>query len=103
MHWVLDVNMGEDACQINKDNGAANVACLRHMASNMVRAEPTKISLVLKQKRCLMNTSFLEKVLAAGIPAMVEKKTLMCSPWVCLLVAELIAGSNSIGISALGE
>ncbi|NUY57740.1 ISAs1 family transposase [Salinivibrio sp. EAGSL] len=73
MHWVLDVNMGEDACQIYKDNGAANFACLRHMASNMVRAEPTKISLVAKQKRCLMNPSFLEKVLAAGIPAMVEK------------------------------
>ncbi|OOE63788.1 DDE transposase family protein, partial [Salinivibrio kushneri] len=55
------------------DNGAANFACLRHMASNMVRAEPTKISLVAKQKRRLMNPSFLEKVLAAGIPAMVEK------------------------------
>jgi len=23
MHWVLDVSMNEDACQIYKDNGAA--------------------------------------------------------------------------------
>ncbi|OOE71814.1 hypothetical protein BZG23_16045 [Salinivibrio sp. ML290] len=59
--------------QIYKDNRAANVACLRHMASNMVRAESTNISLVAKQKRCFMNPNFLEKVLAAGIPTMVEK------------------------------
>ncbi|OOE53428.1 hypothetical protein BZG11_02605 [Salinivibrio kushneri] len=66
--------MGEDACQIYKDNGAANIACLRRMASNMVTAEPTKISWVAKQKRCLMNPSFVLKVLAAGAPAMVENE-----------------------------
>lgn len=67
MHWILDVNMNEDACQIYKNNGAENLAYLRHMALNMLRKEPTKVSIVGKQRRCLMNPQFLEKVLIAGL------------------------------------
>lgn len=67
MHWVLDVSMNEDACQIYKDNGAENLSCLRHMALNMLRAESTKVSIAGKQRRCLMNTSMLESVLIAGL------------------------------------
>ena len=73
MHWVLDVSMNEDACQIYKDHGAENLACLRHMGLNMLRAEPTKLSVVGKQKRCMMNTSMLEAVLSAGFIAMAKK------------------------------
>ena len=73
MHWVLDVSMSEDACQIYKKNGAENLSCLRHMALNMLRAEPTKVSIVGKQKRCLMNTSILESVLVAGLSNMSKK------------------------------
>ncbi|SQH77477.1 transposase (fragment) [Shewanella benthica] len=67
MHWVLDVSMNEDACQIYKDHGGRNLSCLRHIALNMLRAEPTKVSIVGKQKRCLMNPSNLERVLEAGL------------------------------------
>lgn len=67
MHWVLDVSMNEDTCQIYKNNGAENLAYLRHMALNMLRKEPTKLSIVGKQKRCLMNPQHLEKVLLAGL------------------------------------
>lgn len=67
MHWVLDVSMSEDACQIYKDNGAENLSCLRHMALNMLRTESTKVSIAGKQRRCLMNTSMLESVLLAGL------------------------------------
>lgn len=28
MHWVLDVTMDEDACQIYKDHDAENLSCL---------------------------------------------------------------------------
>lgn len=66
MHWVLDVSMGEDECQIYKEHGAENLSCLRHMSLNMLQAEPTKLSIVGKQKRCMMNTTMLEAVLSAG-------------------------------------
>jgi predicted transposase YbfD/YdcC len=69
MHWVLDVSMNEDACQIYKNNGAENLAYLRHMSLNMLQKEPTKLSIVGKRKRCLMNPEFLEKVLIAGLCA----------------------------------
>ncbi|MGB5854929.1 MAG: ISAs1 family transposase [Oceanisphaera sp.] len=72
MHWVLDVSMQEDACQIYKDNAAENLACLRHMSLNMLRAEPTKLSIAGKQRRCWMKTEHLEKVLIAGISSMAK-------------------------------
>ena len=57
MHWVLDVSMNEDVCQIYKAHGAENLSCLRHMSLNMLRAESTKLSIVGKQKRCMMHTN----------------------------------------------
>lgn len=72
MHWVLDVSMNEDACQIYKDHGAENLSCLRHMSLNMLREEPTKLSIVGKQKRCMMNTAILEAVLSAGFTQAVK-------------------------------
>lgn len=44
MHWILDVSMREDACQIYRENAAENLARLRLMALNVLKAEPTKIS-----------------------------------------------------------
>lgn len=35
MYWVLDVSMKENACQIYKDHGAENVACLCYLSLNM--------------------------------------------------------------------
>ena len=67
MHWILDVTMNEDDCQIYRDNGAENLAALRHISLNMLRKEETKVSIVGKRKRCLMNTGMLEKVIQAGL------------------------------------
>ncbi len=72
MHCVLDVTMNEDAFQIYKDRGAENLSCLRHMSLNMLREESTKLSIVGKQKRCMMNTSMLEAILSAGFSQVVK-------------------------------
>ncbi len=40
LHWVLDVTLGEDQCQIHHQNGAENWAMLRRLSLNMLRAEP---------------------------------------------------------------
>ncbi|EDQ01410.1 transposase, putative [Shewanella benthica KT99] len=73
LHWVLDASLKEDNCQIYKDNGAENWAILRQTSLNMLRAEPTKVSIPTKQKRAWMKTSFLEKVLRAGLAQMSKK------------------------------
>lgn len=67
LHWVLDVSMNEDNCQIYRDHGAANWSQLRKMSLNMLRAEPAKASIPTKRKRAWMKTAYLEKVLNAGL------------------------------------
>jgi predicted transposase YbfD/YdcC len=70
MHWILDVSLREDACQIYRDNAAENLAGLRHMTLNMLRAEEMKIGMPMKQKLCMMNPAFLERVLLTGFASM---------------------------------
>ncbi|MCK7458004.1 ISAs1 family transposase [Idiomarina aminovorans] len=72
LHWVLDVSMGEDDCQIHQNHGAENWSMLRHLALNMLRAESSKGSIPAKQKRAWMKASYLEAVLTAGFSRMVN-------------------------------
>lgn len=71
-HWVLDVSMGEDDCQIYQNHEAENLATLREVALNMLRAEPSQLSIPRKQKRALIKTDYLEAVLKAGLTKMFE-------------------------------
>jgi len=71
-HWVLDVSMGEDDCQIYQNHEAENLATLRQVALNMLRAEPSQLSIPRKQKRALIKTDYLEAVLKAGLTKMFE-------------------------------
>lgn len=68
LHWVLDVSMKEDDCQIYRGNAAEILSGARKMALNMLRAETTrKISIPRKQKRAHGDTDYLEQVLTAGL------------------------------------
>lgn len=82
LHWVLDASMNEDACQIYRGDAPELLACMRHVALNMLRAETTKkASIRRKQKTASMSSTYLEKVLIAGLNKMGKKQTLMLSPW----------------------
>lgn len=72
LHWILDVCMGEDDCPIYQNHGAENLATLRQISLNMLRAESTPISIPKKQKKAWMKTSYLEQVLQAGLSNMFE-------------------------------
>lgn len=68
LHWVLDVTMSEDACQIYRGNAAELLAGTRHIALNMLRLETTKkASIRRKQKIASMNVAYLEQVILAGV------------------------------------
>jgi len=43
-HWVLDVTFREDECQIYAEDGARNLASIRRVLLNMVKAHPLKDS-----------------------------------------------------------
>lgn len=71
LHWVLDVSLREDSCPIYRGDAAENLACVRHMAVNMLRAESSKkASIKRKQKMAAMNSHYLEKVIEAGFSVM---------------------------------
>ncbi|USD64186.1 ISAs1 family transposase [Vibrio sp. SCSIO 43136] len=70
LHWVLDATMNEDSCQIYRNNAAEVMACIRHIALNMLRSENTKkASVRRKQKIAAMSNDYLDKVLLAGLDA----------------------------------
>jgi predicted transposase YbfD/YdcC len=64
LHWVLDVVLQEDRCRARKDHAPANLAILRRMALNTIKANPDKGSNRLKLKRAGWDDRFLHKLLA---------------------------------------
>ena len=64
LHWVLDVVFDEDRARNRKDNGPENLATLRKLALNIIRAHPAKMSMRQKSKRAGWDDSFLLGVLS---------------------------------------
>lgn len=65
MHWSLDVVLNEDKRIVRKDNGAQNLAVLKRMALNIVRADQgfEKASGPRKRFRASWDSPYLETVL----------------------------------------
>lgn len=72
LHWALDVTMGEEYCQIYQNHGAENWSMLRHLALNMLRAESSKGSIPVNQKRAWMKSNYLGAVLTTESSAMIN-------------------------------
>ena len=66
LHYVLDVSLREDACRIRKENGAENMAVLRHIALNLLRQEKTcERGIKARQKKAGWDNAYLEQVLVS--------------------------------------
>lgn len=63
LHWPLDVVFQEDLCRTRKDNAPRNLATLRHLSLNVLRANPKKSSLNLKRRRAGWDDAFLLELL----------------------------------------
>ena len=55
LHWPLDVHMREDDTRNRKNNAPANLALLRRLALNILRAEPQNIPLSHKRLKARWN------------------------------------------------
>ena len=64
LHWVLDVQFGEDGNRARKDHAPENLACLRRLALNILRAHPDRASIRRKIKRAGWNNAFLIDLLS---------------------------------------
>jgi predicted transposase YbfD/YdcC len=63
-HWTLDVVMDEDRARARADNAAENIALLRRLALNILRADPDKTSLRGKIKKAGWHDQYLLNLLA---------------------------------------
>jgi predicted transposase YbfD/YdcC len=65
LHWSLDVAFGEDQCRVRVGHAAENLARLRHIALNILKADTTKKrGLKGKQKNAAWDHSYLLHLLS---------------------------------------
>lgn len=62
-HWLLDVALAEDRVQTRNDRTAENIALLRRLALNLLRADPAKGSIRGKVKRAGWQDDYLLSLL----------------------------------------
>lgn len=68
LHWVLDMVFREDDSRARTDNSAENFNVLRHWAYNILKADTSlRGSFSDKQFRCLLDESFLDKIVCSAI------------------------------------
>jgi len=63
MHWLLDVEFGDDLSRYRAGHGAKNMAALRRFALDLVRANKAKGSVKTRRKRASWNPAFLLEIL----------------------------------------
>jgi len=63
MHWLLDVEFKDDLSRYRAGHGAKNMAIVRRLAFNLVRANKAKGSLKTRRKRAGWSPEFLLEIL----------------------------------------
>ena len=66
LHWCLDVVFHEDLNRTRKDNSAENFAVIRHIALNVLKNYPVKMSLARKRRKCEYDADFTADVLLSA-------------------------------------
>jgi predicted transposase YbfD/YdcC len=65
LHWVMDMVFRDDDCRVREGNAAANFATLRHMAHNLARRAPGKMSIRARRKAAAWDDEYLLSLAAA--------------------------------------
>lgn len=64
LHWVLDVAFDEDRSRVRKDNAPENMAMLRHVALNLLKADKTtKVGIKTRRKMAGWSNEYLAHLL----------------------------------------
>lgn len=68
LHWVLDVQMGEDSCVVRDELGAQNLATLRRLSLQMLQQDSSYTrGIAAKRAKAARCTEDLEHILRLGI------------------------------------
>lgn len=64
LHWVMDVDFGEDACRVRLDHAPENFALIRQIAHNLLKRAGDNRSIRRKINLCCWDNDFLASVVA---------------------------------------
>ena len=64
LHWQLDVSFDEDAARTRKDYGPENLALLRRIALDILRAHPDKRSIRRKMNLARLSRTYFNELFA---------------------------------------
>jgi len=59
LHWLLDCVFRDDECRVRTDHAPANFTTIKHLAHNLLRRSPEKISMTSKRLKAGWNEKFL--------------------------------------------
>ena len=59
LHWVMDMVFRDDDCRVREGNAAANFVTLKHMAHNLARRAPGKMSIRARRKAAAWDDEYL--------------------------------------------
>ncbi len=65
LHWVMDMVFRDDECRVRTEHAPANFATLKHMAHNLTRKTPGKMSTRLRRKAAAWDDEYLVSLIAA--------------------------------------
>lgn len=68
LHWVLDVTFNEDASRVRRGHAPENLGLVRRLSVNLLKREPSKLSLKMKRYKASLDNRFLLQILAASAP-----------------------------------
>ena len=66
LHWVLDTAFNEDNAATKKEATAANLTHLRRLTANLLRSDPSSLSIPNKRYQCALNSDYLAQVVFAS-------------------------------------
>lgn len=59
MHWLMDCLFRDDECRVRTEHAAANFTTIKHIAHNLLRRHPAKLSMTNKRLKAGWNERFL--------------------------------------------
>ncbi len=59
MHWLMDCVFRDDECRVRTKHAPANFTTIKHLALNLLRRNPEKISMTSKRLKAAWNEKFL--------------------------------------------
>jgi len=64
MHWLMDCLFRDDECRIRTEHAPANFTTIKHIAHNLLRRHPAKLSMTNKRLKAGWNEQFLVSLLS---------------------------------------